>query len=220
MPYGLQVFNTDGTTVTIDQDYKNLSLSEKGSFATTSALGPANASQGTFTRTGLTNPILVIAHQTRYCWGAVFDQGGGTFRFQLVNGGPTSGSSVGELIPYYIFDTVKTAQASAHYGLQVFAADGSIVFDSGVPAMNVVDFVATTFVQSARTYTAGRQYAAAINKTAFSISYQAGNKQIQGIQCPVGSIQFGGIICDSQPASPPTINAGTGNVMIVDVTNF
>lgn len=135
MATGLKVWTNNGSVLTIDQNYENLSLYSRGSGETSSA-NPELA-YGMYTLT-FTLPAAVIPQvalrthdQSKYIGIVGVSISGNTYTFLIRTlGGPVA-------FDWFVF-TLPTYIASSTRGLKVWRqSDGRLVFDSGMSWMRV-----------------------------------------------------------------------------------
>jgi hypothetical protein len=124
MPAGFQVIGSHGA-VQIDADYFNLGFISKGTVNTT---GPAFSNAApTVTVTGNT-PILCIRSNTVTASIVRVTKSGNQYTYRI------SGNAAGA-IDWFLFDKM---QGSGNAGMQVFNANGEVVFDASARPMRVV----------------------------------------------------------------------------------
>jgi len=143
MPAGITIYNSSDT-VQIDETYRNLRLASKQSLTTTVVSGGtkySNYQHADFTYTSVYGKTPMVGIDSS---GASFvfllSKSGSSFTFRAVF--PLAGSTVS--LVAWIFDEPPSA-SSTTYGLQVFAADGSLVFDATMPYAN---YAATVVIPS------------------------------------------------------------------------
>lgn len=122
MPAGLYVLNDDDITQ-IDSTYRNLHLMRKGSVSFNTASMPVASV------TGLKATEVLVVRSTRPIRLATRTMSGG-LRTESYGANGGSGN-----LEYWVFDT--PIPGSSDYGLQVFNASSTLVFDSGFPPMTV-----------------------------------------------------------------------------------
>lgn len=134
MGVGFQVFNNDGF-IQIDADYLNLELKQKGPFSlngsnTANGGGVSSGVQVSFTGE---SPVIAIK-STTFCCAYPLSRSGNTFNFYIYNG--DNQACTGE---YFIFDNSSDASAG-NTGMQIFNAQGRLVFDANKKYLKVLDY--------------------------------------------------------------------------------
>lgn len=128
MPAGLTILN-DSNTVQIDENYKNLEVTSKSSFSTTT--GPGSSNWGNYQHADVTyqarsaNPPMVAVEASTGSFVFLLASSGGSFTFRLVfplATGPVSGA-------FWIFDE-PPGQSNSTFGLQVFDEQERLTFDA------------------------------------------------------------------------------------------
>jgi len=205
---GLQIFNADGQTVTIDSTYRNLALRSK-SIATTDRTA-GFGSYVDFTASGLTMPM--IATKTSFGSTAnVTNQGNGTFGFRIY-----ASMATGAQVPYYIFDV--PVLSDSRYGLEVFDSTGNLTFDAtGSKYLRVVDFLQVTS-GTTKAYTPGRDYACIFNDWGLRAEPPAKNVRIYGASINAETMASTLIVVDT--TTPASFMYYTAQFMVIDVTNY
>lgn len=205
---GLQIFNADGQTVTIDSTYRNLALRTKGVASTSTSTG--FASYIDFTVSGLTMPI--IATKTAFgSTASVANLGNGTFSFRIYASGGT-----GTQVPYYIFD-VPLGTDSRH-GFEVFDGAGNLTFDAiGGKYLRVVDFLQMP-ADTSKSYQPGLDYACVFNDFGLRVEPPAKNVRIYGSRINAEIVSSTLLVIDTYAGS--SFMYYTPTFMIVDVTNY
>ncbi|BBP95976.1 hypothetical protein BSFA1_11050 [Burkholderia sp. SFA1] len=132
--FGLQLFNSSGN-LQIDSTFKNLGLREKG---TTRSGGSPAGNMGWYWATVTTsvgNAPMIAFRSSSKCYLRYSSISGSqiTYWFHCLGTGVT--------VQYWIFDDPSLATLSGNYGLQVFNASGSKVFDSRTKYMRVIDSI-------------------------------------------------------------------------------
>lgn len=155
MPAGIQIFNDYGT-VSVDQDYFNLGLLQRGSFSTVSDPGYPGGSTYRLT-SSLEAPIVALSPPRGSFVSLISIVGGpGNWEYNFVIGAP-----VGSSVDFFIFGTAPSI--GSNYGLEVFNAQGTLVYSAATTIpMRIVDIRAPMATGNV-TYTAGRRYAVVMN---------------------------------------------------------
>jgi len=213
MTVGFQLLLADGVTVQADDKYRNLTVREKGSVATTNLSNAGGTSFVVFYRTGLTMPLIAVAG-TGFAVGQIwFDTVGNRWGIMLVSGG-----DVGTQVPYFIFDV--PFDTDPHLGLQVFNTSGQKTFDIMQKYMRINDmYSASARPTTTRNYDASRTYACIHMQVGFSISAQAGNTMLYATRVSAGVVAGQGIIVDGAQGIS-TINEGQAMILVIDVSNY
>lgn len=213
MTAGIQVLANSGN-VSVDTDSFNFALISKTQVTSGYyRAGPyGNIYGATFNYSG-TNPVLAVYSPSGYA--AVIStqiQSNGSLTAQIFTG------TVAIPLVLYVFDRVPQAPTAYRCGLQVFASDGSMIFDSNYKYMNVRGMitVAGDTSRAASTYAfsagvTGIQFVQATNGLSKGMFY--GYQSVStGLQC--STLPF-----DNYPGSYTNLSTSP-NVCMLDVTNL
>jgi hypothetical protein len=213
MTVGFQIFNADGVTVQVDDNYRNLSVREQGTAVTNQAASFGQSSSLLFYRTGLTTPLIAVAGGGYAAAQSYYDAPNARYGFII-----TSASGVGAQVPYYIFDV--PFDSSPGFGLQVFNPAGQKTFDILQKYLRVID-VRTSNARDGTTYNydPSRSYACIHTVNGWSINYQAGNTAMKCSSTSGGTVNTTGVIVDGSQGIK-TIYEQQGTILVVDVTNY
>lgn len=130
MAYGFQCFGEAGN-IQIDENYLNIVLMEKGVLTFNTHTNFTNLL--TLSYTG-ESPILCLAPTSNYVAQVRTKKVGNTWTWSLVGGNGT--------VTYYIFDVQPDVET--HAGLNVYAPDGRVAFNSEYKPMRINAIVAVT----------------------------------------------------------------------------
>lgn len=234
MATGLKVWTNNGSVLTIDQNYENLSLYSRGSGETSSA-NPELA-YGLYTLT-FTLPAAVIPQvalrthdPSKYIGILGVSINGNTYTFLIrTQGGPVA-------FDWFVF-TLPTYISSSTRGLKVWRqGDGRLVFDSGMSWMRVAGQIVNGQgggqLDPARTY-AIAFCGAAMNQSRQWINnpetqpaqvdqytYIPGARVLNGVFSSTDMTVF---VQQSSPGTPPDIgyiSNGVFAVLALDVTGY
>lgn len=156
MPVGIQVLGASGA-VQIDADYQNLVLRSKIVGVTTSNAG-FGLSQGGFTVSARTPIIAWSAGTNSATLTSLVSLSTDSWSGVMLVEGP-----IGTAFTIYVFDGASQVAASS-FGLQVFNAAGTLVFDSGQKYMKIAHVQEGVWPSSGVSWPggiAGRTYATA-----------------------------------------------------------
>ena len=217
--YGLETYRADGS-LQLSSGNMSFALRYKGVIRLDGAdLTPPGSPYATFRPKSLTPagapPVIALGASTYDSAVITRNNGNGTFTYDFYG---TSGVNLD--IPYYIFDMPKYGLGD-QFGVESFAADGTLLWFAGQYVMNVVRAIGgyddSVTLDSGRTYVAvtSSPKAAAVGnrQTLFLGNIQVGNK----------GASFGATIPITNPdpsiAIPQGV-AGQGSGFIIDVTHF
>lgn len=213
MTVGVQFFLPNGATVQADDTYRNLSVREQGSAATTSPEPIGVGSSVLFYRTGLTMPLLAVAGAGLAAGQVFYDAANARWGFVL-----SCGAAVGSQVPYYIFDVPYDSNPG--FGLQIFDAVGRKTFDILQKYLRVIDmFSSAARPQTLTTYDTSRAYAVIHMVNGWSIDYHAGNTMMKMSSVSGGVVKTQGVAVDGNQGLNVTYEQQS-TVLVVDVTNY
>ena len=186
MSYGLTVYNQSNNVI-IDSDYRNMVLRQKNTLTftpTQQSYGNVivNVDRKSFSLSNAVNPIIFIKSSIGVGLTNITNSGS-TYTWTISSN--TAGSCT-----VYIFDLIQSPQTT--YGMQVFDASGSVVFNSDNQYMKVIDIFNVPWSSS--------------TWPSVSRSYSSGNYAVS-IGCPRtialigGSLDTDSIICNSTSVS-------------------
>lgn len=169
MPAGFQSFNDSGT-VQIDDNYSTMTLVDSPTISiTTSTSGtPYRGAFYTTVTVTASNPLAFIGDCANInSLVTVFSRknlGGNTWQYVFTSLNPGT-------VRVYFFGTA--AMTSSNSGMQVFAADGRLIFDSSASFLRIRSIFQITGTYGLQTFAVpqdGRQYAAALSYSRTSIA--------------------------------------------------
>ncbi|GAA0690895.1 hypothetical protein ISN75_00975 [Dyella marensis] len=205
---GLQIFNADGQTVTVDSTYRNFALRTKGVATTTQASG--FSSYVDFQLSGLTIP-MIATKSTITSAARVANVGNGNFIFRIY-----ANSDPGAQIPYYIFDV--PTPSDSRFGLNVFDGAGNLTFDAtGGKYLRVVDFIQWDAGIS-KSYQPGREYACIFNDYGLRVEPPAKNIRIYGAKINAEVMTSTLMVIETYYGS--SFMYYLPQYMVIDVTNY
>lgn len=220
MATGLKVWAQDGSNaLQIDEFYQNLFMRHKGSTATDANDNPTynTTRKWGVTISNMRNAPIVAIRCAVPCRSWAISTGAGSYELRFVVNGP-----IGTAIEYYVFDTLHNEEAS-NYGLKVWNASGTLIFDAARKPMRVIDYLLTINAGTS-TYPEGRVYAVAISGGSGQQSFSGGGGA--GYVLLVGG---GTVVNNSVTISRFQIIGGSGSsfnqsnqffAMVIDVTNY
>lgn len=235
MATGFKVWTNNGSTLTIDESYENLSLHSSGS-AQTSAATPG-ASYGLYTLSlslpsaGIPQLALRAHDPSQYIGIVGAARSGGTYTFLIrTQGGPVA-------FDWYVF-TIPTDIAPSTVGLKVWRpSDGRLVFDTGMKWMRVAGQLlgadaSVGLADPTRTY-AVAYAAAAMNQTRQWQNWPETNPAVVDQQTNIiGARVLGGVlssmsmrvdVTQSSPGTPADIgyiSNGVAAFLALDITGY
>lgn len=237
MPAGLQV-KTPAGILQIDELYRNAQLAAKVA-VTSFSRGPWSATYGpndyvASINTGAYFPcILGFAPVSYPCTtGATLHGVFATFDDATLNDYALNVKSDSAQFDCFLFRDQALA-SGANHGLQVFNAAGTMVYDSALKYLRVVDFFTEDVTASwTRSYTAGRRYAVCVNKLGYTFTVTHPSLYRVNVKLPLytwsNSYTISCAPAEFTPAQtdyfdPPTITIPTDQTvqtLILDVTGY
>lgn len=217
MPAGFQSFNDSGT-VQIDDTYPSLILNASP------VITVSSGSDTTLNVSGA-NPMLFLGQTNGagVCVRSRVNIGTNLWRYTL-----QASSTVN--VRVYIFD-YATPYAS-NFGMQVFNASGTLIFDSNAPFFKMVAVyqVGTIAPQTFYAPSDGRTYAAAltynrltVNKKPITHAWWDVSQEglwISGTALTVDSFRVSSVGGETSGVNRPNSYTGGPQILVVDVTNF
>ena len=146
MPTGLRVECDTGGIAQIDSENKNMFLLASGS--KTGAEVVAGGGGVYVTVTGTANPLLFMRPKKGFVCVYSVTRSGSSVTYAILSNCGVDG------FDWYVFDTI--APTASTFGLQVFAADSSLIFDSAAKPLLIKDIVVVPMLPSGdvgRSYT-------------------------------------------------------------------
>lgn len=137
MAVGLRVRNNNNI-IQIDNQYKNLAMTQKGTVTTVAGVIPqfnSNVAYATITVSGTNPQIALIPTEAAVASLWYISKSGSSFVFHIV-------SRAAATIPYYIFDNTISGIAGAK--LKMRDAAGNLFFDSSNKYLKIVGMLNTT----------------------------------------------------------------------------
>jgi len=213
MNAGFTVWGSDGKAVQVDDTYQNLVLRERGTVVTDQSLF-LGGSKVTFTRAGLTHPLMAVnGNQMMTSMGSEIGSGTGQFQYTIMTSLP-----VGSSVPYFLFDVPVVSDAG--FGMQVFSQHGEKTFDLASKYLRVVDVMDRIIGDSTRNYDSSRTYACVHMEFGLRQSSRIGTTAMVSTRINGGTITTPFLTAESFATSPISENARTAVIFVIDVTNY
>lgn len=220
MPAGFQVSGTHGV-LQIDGDYRNLVLRSLINTTTTlgneSGVGTIGSRTAWISYDGIQYPLVALRSPNYVCVGE-WDQPNSRFRVYTEGG-------LGTEVAVYVFGE---SGEGADYGLQVFDADGLLVFDATHPPLRVVHFQASDATGSV-TLDSERDYAAVVSAGPVNTVVPAAPPNYilyqnhMGASVSGGTVSWGRVRLRADVIGTPgsvITTPGIASIMVVDVTGY
>lgn len=130
----MQIFN-DAGFIQIDADYLNMELKSRGS----GTIAPSNLANGGSQSSVLYVDVvgeapLIAVISSGFTASYLVSRSGNSFRFAIYNGENANTS-----VEWFIFDN-SSNEGAGNSGMQIFNAQGRLVFDSNKKYMRVLDY--------------------------------------------------------------------------------
>ena len=218
MTAGFQIINDSGI-VQVDQDYKNVGLSAKGTLSGVYDHTPSGTTRPVYTYTldvsAYSFPIVAI-DATFPVAGYPRTQSTGIYKFISNQAGSFN---------YYIFSlTSPQYYSTENVGVQVFNGDGTLAFDSRIRYPKLVDvYITTGFTTVSHTYAAGRKYAVCYNGASYFVAKKNGQQPVGWVFNGVSvndNVVWGRPVFDTESYNGGTEVLKDTNILVFDVTDI
>lgn len=192
MPAGFQVIGQHGV-VQVDENYYNMVYRTRGS-ALIRNNGRYNSATINYQGEANSSPMLCTAYSNVFLWINSLTKSGDNYTFEIAANGEDN-------VSYFIFDKVAATPTNA--GLEVYNANGGLVFSSNQRPMRVVSVfpvASGTPIQPASYTPLPFFFAACLS--APRISLESGIIKVEALQAGFGQLKTMGV---------PHVNLGNNN---------